>query len=181
MRTLGSLATVCLLFAVGPLVAETVTVQPGQRLQEAADKLQPGDTLLLAEGTYYQRLDLKTTGEPGKPITIRAAVPGKAIITGAIEGTPTFEKVEGAIHKPVPASVTAGGEPAKLEPIEGAIYKTKWVFTKKWSGRGTRQAWVIADGRSLYNYSSLEEMRTCRWGKGRDTTPHEGWFYQDGE
>jgi len=181
MKSPLSLAFVCLLSAATPLFAETVTVRPGQSLQEAADKLQPGDTLLLAEGTYHQRLDLKKSGEPGKPITIKAAVPGKAIITGATEGTLTFERVEGAIHKPVPVSIMAGMEPAKLEQIEGAIYKTKWTPPKRWNGRGTRQAWVLADGRSLYNYSNIEEMETCRWGKGRDTTPQEGWFYQDGE
>ena len=181
MKSLVFLTTVSLLLAAVPLLAETVSVQPGQSLQEAADRLQPADTLLLAEGTYYQRFELKKSGEPGKPITIRAATPGKVIITGAMKSTSKFERVEGAIHKPVPASITARMEPAKLEPVEGAIYKTKWAAAKRWSGRGTRQAWVIADGRSLCNYSSLEEMRTCRWGKGRDTTPQEGWFYQDGE
>ena len=181
MKLLMSLTIAGLLLTAKPFYAETVTVQPGQSLQEAADKLQPGDTLLLAEGTYYQRLELKKSGEPGKPITIKAAAPGKVIITGAMEATPTFERVEGVIQRPVPASIMAGMEPAKLEPIEGTIYKTKWTPPKRWNGRGTGQAWVIADGRSLYNYSSIEEVKTCRWGKGRDTTPQEGWFYQDGE
>ena len=157
--------------------AETVDVEPRQSLQEAANKLQPGDTLLLAEGTYYQRLELKKSGEPGKPITIKAKVPGRAIITGAMETIPKFERVEGAIHKPVPASISASMEAPKLEQVAGAVYKTKWVPAKKWSGSGTGQAWVAADGRNLYNYTSMEEMKTCRRGKGRDTTPLEGFFY----
>jgi hypothetical protein len=157
MRLLPSLMVVSLLFAAGPLVAETVTVEPGQSLQEAADGLQPGDTLLLAEGTYHQRLELKKSGGPGRPITIKAAAPGKVIITGAMETTPRFE------------------------PVEGGIYKTTWVPARKWKGSGAGQLWVIADGRNLYNYNSMEEMKTCRHGKGRNTTPLEGFFYQGEE
>jgi hypothetical protein len=157
MRLLPSLMVVSLLFAAGPLVAETVTVEPGQSLQEAADGLQPGDTLLLAEGTYHQRLELKKSGGPGRPITIKAAAPGKVIITGAMETTPRFE------------------------PVEGGIYKTTWVPARRWKGSGAGQLWVIADGRNLYNYNSMEEMKTCRHGKGRNTTPLEGFFYQGEE
>ena len=181
MRSLLSLMIVSVLLAANPLSAETVTVKPGQSLQEAADKLRPGDTLLLAAGTYYQSLSLARSGTAGNPITIKAQAPGKAIITGAMKTTPKFEKVEGAIHKPVPASIMATRQAPKLEQVHGAIYRTKWVPAKKWSGSGTRQVWVIADGRNLYNYTSMEEMRTCRRGKGRDTTPLEGFFYKDEE
>jgi hypothetical protein len=180
MKSIFSFAMAGLLLAATPVFAETVTVEPGQSLQEAADKLNPGDTLLLAEGTYYQSFNLTKSGTAGKPITIKAKVPGKVIITGAMKTTPTFEKVQGDIHKPIPASIKASMEAPKLEKIEGAIYKTKWVPTKKWKGSGTGQAWVIADGRNLYNYTSMDEMRTCR-RKGRDTTPLEGFFYQNEE
>ncbi len=152
-----SFAFVSLLLAAGPLVAETVTVEPGRSLQEAADGLRPGDTLLLAEGTYYQSLNLTKSGTPGDPITIKAAAPGKVIITGAME------------------------TPPRLEPVEGEIYKTTWVPARKWKGSGTGQAWVIADDRNLYNYTSMEEMKTCRHGKGRNTTPLEGFYCQGGE
>jgi len=181
MRSRLPLMELTLLLAASPLAAATMRIGPEQSLQEAANKLQPGDTLLLAEGTYYQSFSLTRSGTADKPITIKAAAPGKVIITGAMQTTPRFERVEGAIHKPVPASITARMESPKLERAEGAIYKTKWAPGKKWSGSGTRQAWVIADGRSLYNYTSMEEMRTCRRGKGRDTTPLEGFFYKDEE
>ena len=156
MKSLVSLTIVGLLLAPAPLLAKTVNVQPGQSLQEAADKLQPGDTLLLAEGTYYQSLTVTRSGTAQNPITIKAAVPGKVIITGAMRTTPKFEQVE------------------------GAIYKTKWA-AKNLKDRGTRKVWVVADGRNLYNYTSMEEMKTCKPGKGRDTTPLEGFLYRDGE
>jgi hypothetical protein len=145
-----------LLLAAGPLAAATMTVGPEQSLQETADKLQPGDTLLLAEGTYYQSFVLTKSGTAGSPIMIKAAVPGKVILTGAMRTAPEFEQVE------------------------GPIYKTKWA-AKNLKDRGTRKVWVVADERNLYNYSNMEEMKTCKPGKGRDTTPLEGFLYRDGE
>lgn len=143
---------------VNPLSAAIVTVEPGQSLQEAADKLNPGDTLLLAEGIYHQTFTLTKSGTASNPITIKARSPGKAIITGAMKMTPPFEHVE------------------------GAIYKTAWV-SSNWSGNGTGQGWVVAGDRNLYNFNSLEEMRTFRkvGGKDKDQTPQEGFFYQGGE
>ena len=143
-----------LLLAATPLFAETVNVEPGQSLQEAADKLQPGDTLLLAEGTYYQGLVLTRSGTADKPITIKAAAPGKVIITGAMKTTPEFQKVEGDVYKTKPGAV-------------------------KWKGSGTGKAWVIADDRNLFNCQSMEELKTFR--SGRYWTPLEGFFCQDGD
>jgi len=156
MQSRLSLMELALLVTASPLVAASVTVSPEQSLQEAADKLQPGDTLVLAEGTYHQSFVLTRSGTAGSPITIKAAVPGKVIITGAMEATPKFEQ------------------------LEGPIYKTKWS-AKGLKDRGTRKVWVVADGRSLYNYTSMEEMKTCKPGKGRDTTPLEGFLCRGDE
>jgi hypothetical protein len=147
-----------LLLAAVLLPAETVTVEPGQSLQEAVDKLRPGDTLLLAEGTFHQSIKMTSSGTEGNPITIKAKVPGKSVISGALQTPPVFERVE------------------------GAIYKTKWPSTT-WKGNGTGQAWVMADDRSLYNFSDLDEMRTFLRSGGKETerTPQEGFFYQGEE
>ena len=136
MKSLSFLVIISLL-AASPVLAETVTVKPGRSLQDAADGLKPGDTLLLADGIYHQSFKLAKSGTAGNPITIKAKVPGKAIITGAMKTTPKFEKVD------------------------GAIYKTKWI-SKNWRGSGTGQVWVIADGRNLYNYKNANELRTRR-------------------
>ena len=137
MKLLPTLVIVSLLLTANLLSAETVTVKPGRSLQEAADRLKPGDTLLLADGTYHQSLKLARSGTAGNPITIKAKSPGKAIITGAMKTAPKFEKVK------------------------GDIYKTKWD-AKKWRGGGTGQAWMIADNRNLYNYKNAGELRIRR-------------------
>lgn len=42
-------------------------------LSSAAARLEPGDTLIAAEGTYYGPIDVSIKGTPEKPIVIRAA------------------------------------------------------------------------------------------------------------
>lgn len=42
--------------------------------------MQPGDTLLIMDGTYYQQIRPTVDGEPGKPITIKAVNDGKVTV-----------------------------------------------------------------------------------------------------
>ncbi len=137
MKSLSFLTIVSLLFVISPIGAETVTVRPGKSLQEAADKLKPGDTLLLADGTYYQSFKLARSGTADEPIAIKAASPGKATISGAMEKTPRFEKVK------------------------GDIYKAPWA-ARNWRGAGTGRAWVIAADRCLYNFKNAGELKSMR-------------------
>ncbi len=71
----------------------TSTGSAWKTFEQAWDVLQPGDTLLLLDGTYTE----STTGlvqpnirngEPGKPITIKALNDGKAVIDGEGEYIP---------------------------------------------------------------------------------------------
>ena len=47
-------------------------------IRHAAAKVNPGDTVLIAGGQYFERIRLRATGEAGKPITFRAA-PGERV------------------------------------------------------------------------------------------------------
>jgi hypothetical protein len=60
---------------------------PLKTLAAAVAKLQPGDTLVLRAGTYYEPLNLNRSGDVGKPITIRA-YPKELVILDA--GIPEF-------------------------------------------------------------------------------------------
>jgi hypothetical protein len=58
--------------------------KPWKTVTYAAGQLQPGDTLYLRAGTYYERPYLRRSGTPEAPITI-AAYPGEAaIIDGGV-------------------------------------------------------------------------------------------------
>jgi hypothetical protein len=56
--------------------------QPWATFLKAMGIIQPGDTLLLKDGTYYQSLDVTRSGTSDNPITIKAENDGKAIIDG---------------------------------------------------------------------------------------------------
>lgn len=52
-------------------------------VERLAGQLQPGDTVVLADGTWTdQALVLHGTGNATKPITYRAATPGKVVLSG---------------------------------------------------------------------------------------------------
>ena len=56
--------------------------QPWATFSKAMTVLQPGDTLLIKDGTYYQQLRVNISGALGNPITFKAQNDGKAIIDG---------------------------------------------------------------------------------------------------
>lgn len=54
-------------------------------LQSAANHVRPGDTVLLAGGTHSGTFYFRISGEPGKPITLKAVPGEKATIDGMVE------------------------------------------------------------------------------------------------
>jgi len=51
-------------------------------IQYAADLACPGDSIVILPGIYNERITIRKSGEPGKPIVIKAKVPGSVVITG---------------------------------------------------------------------------------------------------
>ena len=64
--------------------AAVVELAPGDDIQKALDRAEPGDTIVLKDGVYYQSLLIARGGTPGKPVTLRAAHGGGAAISGAV-------------------------------------------------------------------------------------------------
>ncbi len=60
----------------------TNTSAPLATFSHAMTKLQPGDTLYLMDGTYFQSLKITASGMPGNPVKVKALNDGKAIIDG---------------------------------------------------------------------------------------------------
>ncbi len=79
------LVVFCSLIAV-PAFSRTINITPAQSIRSAVLNMQPGDTLVLAPGDYYDSLTvLYITNKNGSPdawYTIRAAEPGTARIFG---------------------------------------------------------------------------------------------------
>ena len=49
----------------------------------AAEELRPGDDVLIHSGVYREHVQLKVSGEPGKPITLAAAPGARVVVKGS--------------------------------------------------------------------------------------------------
>lgn len=75
--------------------------QPFRTIQRGAEMAQPGDTVLVREGIYRERVAPPRGGEPGRPIVYRAE-PGKnVIIRGSDVWSPAWER-DGNLYCAVP-------------------------------------------------------------------------------
>ena len=57
--------------------------EPWATLQHAADSVAPGATVLVREGVYEQRVDVRSSGAPGRPITFAAAPDERVVLDGS--------------------------------------------------------------------------------------------------
>lgn len=57
---------------------------PWRSIRHALRQIKPGETLVLRGGTYYERVDVPTSGEPEQPITIRSSPGELAVIDGGL-------------------------------------------------------------------------------------------------
>ena len=59
--------------------------RPFRTIQQAADCVNPGDTVLIAPGVYFETVRLKRFGKPGAPVIFRAdrIQKNRVIVTGA--------------------------------------------------------------------------------------------------
>ncbi|MEQ8791757.1 MAG: hypothetical protein RIC55_36175 [Pirellulaceae bacterium] len=58
--------------------------RPWKTLTHAVEKLSPGDTLYLRGGVYFEHVTVKTSGDAGRPITLRAYPGELAVLDGGI-------------------------------------------------------------------------------------------------
>lgn len=82
MRALMLLLVASLIAA--PALAERVRVSTPDQFKRALKKAAPGDTVVLANGTYRDfELVVRAEGTAERPITVEAEQPGKVILSGA--------------------------------------------------------------------------------------------------
>ena len=81
-RKLVCFAILCS-FAIGRADAKQTLVRDADAFNETMKKAQPGDVILLAKGNWPNvELLVAATGTAQSPITVRAEVPGKVIVSG---------------------------------------------------------------------------------------------------
>ena len=57
--------------------------EPWATLQHAADSVGPGATVFVREGVYEQRVEVRVSGAPGRPITFAAAPDERVVLDGS--------------------------------------------------------------------------------------------------
>ena len=92
--------------------------KPWKTLAHAIAKLQPGDTLYLRGGTYYEHITVKLAGTEQKPITIRSYPGELAILDGGLR---EFAETPATAWEPVKGSAVGEYRSAKAYPKLGTI------------------------------------------------------------
>jgi len=93
--------------------------KPWKTLAHAIPKLQPGDTLYLRGGTYYERVTCKLSALANKPITVRAFPNELPVIDGGLR---EFADAPATAWEPVPGSTVGEYRSAKPYPkFEGIV------------------------------------------------------------
>jgi len=74
----------------------------------AAEELKPGDTVLIRSGTYREHVEIKVSGEEGKPITFAAAPGARVVIKGSesVKGRWTKVSDDPKAKEPYPNAFT---------------------------------------------------------------------------
>ena len=87
--------------------------KPWKTIGHAVAKLQPGETLYLRAGTYYEHITATLVGTPGQPITIRA-YPGELVTVDG--GLPEFQLAAATAWEPCPGGVAGEFQSTKTYP-----------------------------------------------------------------
>ncbi|MGH6615404.1 polysaccharide lyase 6 family protein [Sphingomonas sp.] len=83
MRAFAITAAATVLAGTSPAFARDLLVHDQAQYREAAARLQPGDSIILADGEWRDAaLILTGEGKEGQPITLTAQHPGRVILTG---------------------------------------------------------------------------------------------------
>lgn len=135
----------------GDDAAPGTQAQPVRTIKRAAELAHAGDTVIVGNGRYNEYILVPNSGEPGKPITFRAAERGKAVVSASFPVI-GLERVEGRQNL-YSASVAE-------------IYGVKTDAVRPGSANlPAQECYGLIDDTTLTAYSMLPSLEAC------DTVP----------
>ena len=128
--------------------------KPFKTIRQAASVVRPGDTVLVMEGKYHERVTIRNSGEEGRPITLRG-LPRRSAVVGGFDLEGSYLRVEGfeiTADKPAVA-VQLGG--SHCEVLDNYVHDMMvgvagTVGTPSADGK-TRDYSAVAHNRIAYN------------------------------
>lgn len=136
--------------------------RPFMTIQRAADLVRPGDTVLVMEGHYGERIRLKTSGVEGKPIMFRALPRQLAVVEG-FDLEASYIRVEGfeiTAEKPAVA-VQLGGSHCEVADnyIHGMSVGVAGTVGRSSPNGESRDYSAVSHNRIAYN-----RIYHCQYG-----------------
>ncbi|MFD4511214.1 nitrous oxide reductase family maturation protein NosD [Streptomyces sp. NPDC058457] len=137
-------------------------VHPGESIQKAVDAARPGDTVLLAAGTYRESVKVTTPG-----LTLRGVGPDTVLKPG--------KKVKSTAKKAAVKSCAEMGNGicvvgAKKKPVED-------VTIARMTVTGFSRIGVMAVGAANLHVHGVEAVKNGQWGLAEERSVHSTYRY----
>lgn len=137
--TRNLLMCVAAMLSIGSASADFI-VTPEDTVSAVIAKAEPGQSVILEPGVYYQRISIQGKEASEEfPITIKASIPGTVTINGADAGTGT-------------------NRPLEWTHVEGDLYSTTLPAARD------VVSWMMVDGRIQFSFVSLDALKHFRGG-----------------
>jgi parallel beta-helix repeat protein len=166
----------------GPAAADVIKVHPGQSIQAAIDKADPGDTVKLAPGTYQESVQITTDG-----ITLKGAAdhetviePGSGSGTGICQGGDGICIADTEVSDPnAPPVIKSHVEDVSVKDLKVQGFPFSGVFF--FGTRDQRVNGVAADGNGEYGIAAFETTGGRYWDNETSGSGEAGLYVGDSE
>ena len=155
--------------------ADTHVVHPGQSIQAAVNAAEPGDTIVVKAGTYYQSVRIATDG-----ITSTCTRPGH---TQAVRGTATVSVTSPAMPwesaSRRPSSIQARADSERINDVTITGFRVEGFEGDGVFGFGTENLTVsdvVAVNNTAYGVASFEGIGT-KFLRNSATGSHDAGIY----